>query len=66
MGRNKISHVTPGLFAVGDRVRPAHIEEFRLNGYGKIVAIKATGNPYVIKFAKAFTNLAYREDEIQK
>ena len=25
MGRNKISHVTPGKFAVGDRVRPVDI-----------------------------------------
>jgi hypothetical protein len=66
MPKQKISHVTPGLFAIGDRVRPIHDGEFRLYGYGKIVAIKTTGNPYEVKFHRMLMNLAYREDEIRK
>lgn len=66
MKKNKISYVTPGLYAVGDKVRPVHDGEFRLYGHGKIVAIKTRGNPYEIKFPGARMNLCYREDEICK
>jgi hypothetical protein len=66
MAKQKISHVTPGLYEVGDRVRPVSRAALAVLGYGQIVAIHEKGNPYEIKFAKAFTNLSYREDEIQK
>lgn len=66
MAKQKISRVTPGLFAVGDRVRPVGRAALAVLGYGQIVAIHKMRNPYEIKFENAFTNLNYREDEIQK
>ncbi len=59
--------ITPGLYNVGDSVRPVHDGEYRLYGHGKIVAINAKRhNPYQIKFPRATVTLSYREDEITK
>ena len=63
MAKQKISHVTPGLFAVGDRVRPVSFGKFFVYGYGQIVA-KAKN--YEIKFPGKDKHLHFREDEIQK
>lgn len=69
MKKKAISTVTPGLYAVGDRVRPIHEGEYYEFGSGLIVSIDANrkrGNPYEIKFASAEIPLFYRENEIQK
>lgn len=58
--------ITPGLYAVGDKVRPIHSGEYSAYGYGVIVAIKTIGNPYGIKFPIARINLFFKEDEIRK
>ena len=62
--KQSISTITPGLYKIGDRVRPVHAGEYHLYGHGKIVSIKTTGNPYTIKFSSARLNMSYREDEI--